>query len=158
MTSSLRTLALVPLLALAIPAVQAQDIRHNGAPESIISSSVVVPLGAETIYVSGMTAGRDTADLDTEAQARRVLQRLKDELEKSGFGLGDVVMMRAYLVGVPANGGRMDSAGWNKAYRDFFGTAEQPHKPARATIQVAALGSPTTLVEVEVQAARKPAR
>ena len=49
----------------------------------------------------------------------------------------------------------MDSPGMNEAYRTFFGTPEQPNKPARATVQVAALGSPTTLVEIEVQAVKK---
>jgi enamine deaminase RidA (YjgF/YER057c/UK114 family) len=64
-------------------------------------------------------------------------------------------MMRVYLVGVATNEGLMDSAGMNEAYRTFFGTRDQPNKPARATVQVAALGSPTTLVEIEVQAVKK---
>jgi enamine deaminase RidA (YjgF/YER057c/UK114 family) len=43
----------------------------------------------------------------------------------------------------------------NEAYRQFFGTPEQPNKPARVTVQVAALGSPATLVEISLQAAKK---
>jgi endoribonuclease L-PSP len=42
----------------------------------------------------------------------------------------------------------------NAAFTKFFGTKDQPNKPARTTVQVAALASPTALVEVEVIAAR----
>jgi len=40
------------------------------------------------------------------------------------------------------------------ACNQYFGTAEQPNKPARTTVQVAALVSAGALLEVEVQAAR----
>ena len=72
-------------------------------------------------------------------------------LKEQGLGLGDVVMMRVFLV-APA-GQRMDFAGMMKAYRDYFGTAAQPNKPARSTIQVAGLVDPGWLVEIEVTAA-----
>jgi enamine deaminase RidA (YjgF/YER057c/UK114 family) len=41
----------------------------------------------------------------------------------------------------------------NAAYAKFFGTSEQPNKPARSTFQVAALVAQGALVEIEVQAA-----
>jgi enamine deaminase RidA (YjgF/YER057c/UK114 family) len=66
----------------------------------------------------------------------------------------DVVMMHVYLVGDPANGGRMDFAGLNAAYSQHFGTKEQPNKPARSTVQVAALAAQGPLVEIEVIAAK----
>jgi enamine deaminase RidA (YjgF/YER057c/UK114 family) len=47
------------------------------------------------------------------------------------------------------------------AYSRFFGTKEQPNKPARSTVQVAALVAPWALVEIEVIAAKatgKPAK
>jgi enamine deaminase RidA (YjgF/YER057c/UK114 family) len=40
------------------------------------------------------------------------------------------------------------------AYTKFFGTAEQPNKPARSTVQVAGLVAQGALVEVEVIAVR----
>jgi enamine deaminase RidA (YjgF/YER057c/UK114 family) len=49
----------------------------------------------------------------------------------------------------------MDFDGMMKAYRKFFGTAEQPNKPARVTMQVAALVGPGMMCEIEVQAAKK---
>jgi mono/diheme cytochrome c family protein len=51
-------------------------------------------------------------------------------------------------------GGKLDFAGMNAAYAKFFGTPDQPNKPARSTFQVAALVAAGALVEIEVQAAR----
>jgi enamine deaminase RidA (YjgF/YER057c/UK114 family) len=39
-------------------------------------------------------------------------------------------------------------------YRQFFGTARQPNPPVRSVVQVAGLGNPGWLVEIEVSAAR----
>ena len=54
----------------------------------------------------------------------------------------------------PAMDNKLDFAGMNTAYAKFFGTPEQPNKPARSTVQVAALVAAGALLEVEVQAAR----
>jgi enamine deaminase RidA (YjgF/YER057c/UK114 family) len=42
-----------------------------------------------------------------------------------------------------------------EGYKQFFGTKEQPNKPSRSTMQVAALVAPGYLVEIEVIAAHK---
>ena len=63
-------------------------------------------------------------------------------------------MMRVFLVGDPAMAGKMDFAGMMAAYSQFFGTTDQPNKPARTTVQVAGLASPGALVEIEAQAVR----
>ena len=63
--------------------------------------------------------------------------------------------MNVFLV-APTPGGRMDSAGMNEVFKTFFGTAEQPNRPARSTVQVAALGRPTTFVEIEAMVAKAP--
>ena len=52
-------------------------------------------------------------------------------------------------------GGAMDFAGMMKAYQRHYGTAAQPNKPSRSTVQVAALVAPGALIEVEVTAAKK---
>jgi enamine deaminase RidA (YjgF/YER057c/UK114 family) len=44
----------------------------------------------------------------------------------------------------------------NEVFRTFFGTAEQPNRPTRSTIQIAALGRPGMLVEIEAIAAEAP--
>jgi enamine deaminase RidA (YjgF/YER057c/UK114 family) len=52
----------------------------------------------------------------------------------------------------------MDFAGWNAAYKQFFGSAEQPNKPVRATVQVAKLAAPGAMIEVMVTAVRSKAK
>ena len=75
--------------------------------------------------------------------------------------MADVVMMHVYMAGDPAKGDKLDFPAMMAAYSRFFGTKEQPNKPARSTVQVAALVAPWALVEIEVIAAKsagKPAK
>ena len=58
-----------------------------------------------------------------------------------------------FLVGNPRLGGKLDQ-GFNQAYSQFFGTAQQPNKVARSVVQVAALANPAFLVEIEATAAK----
>lgn len=91
---------------------------------------------------------------NTQAQSESVFVKIQNALKEQGLGMGDVVMMRVYLAADPATGGTFDSAGMNAAFSKFFGTPEQPNKPARSTFGVAALVAAGALVEIEVQAAR----
>lgn len=161
----MKTLCLaLAAVALSAGAASAQEVVHSGAAASPIASSVAVPPGYGTLYVSGMTPpvvdpkappGTVAAYGDTRTQTTGVLARIAEELKAHGYGPGDVVMMRVYLVGDPANGGKMDFAGMMAAYTQMFGTPSQPNKPARVTVQVASLVGPGMLVEIEVQAAKK---
>jgi 2-iminobutanoate/2-iminopropanoate deaminase len=83
-----------------------------------------------------------------------VLREIGYALARRGYGLGDVVKLTVFLVGVPERQGRLDMAGFTRAYLRFFGTAEQPKLIARTTVQVAALGDPQYLVEIEAVAAK----
>jgi enamine deaminase RidA (YjgF/YER057c/UK114 family) len=89
----------------------------------------------------------------TQAQAENVFSKIQDLLKEQGLGMGDIVMMRVYMAADPANN-KLDFAGMNAAYNKFFGTADQPNKPARSTVQVAALVAAGACLEVEVQATR----
>jgi enamine deaminase RidA (YjgF/YER057c/UK114 family) len=62
------------------------------------------------------------------------------------------------MAGDPAKGGKLDFDGMNEAYDQFFGTPQQPNKPVRAALQVAALVQPWGLVEIEVTAVRSRQR
>lgn len=145
-------------LAMAASVASAQVV-HNGAPAAAISSSVRVPAGAATLYVSGMLADPvdpakpDGDHGDTETQTRSVLKKLNAELAKNGMGPGDVVMMRVFLVAPPGQP-KMDFAGMMKAYKEVYGTPSQPNRPARIAMQIASLAAPWGLVEIEVQAAK----
>lgn len=158
-----RTLLALALAAAALPLgpAAAQVTRTKANPEAIIASTATVPPGTTLHFISGTTpSAPDPAkpdDLgDTRTQTLSVLTKMKTQLEALGLGMGDVVKMTVFLVGVPENGGRMDSAAMNEVFRTFFGTAEQPNSPTRSTIQVAALGRPTMYVEIEAIAAKAP--
>ena len=152
--------------AAAIP-VSAHDIIRHADPNLPIAGSVVVPAGAELVFVSGMLA--DAADTsapagsverfgDTETQVRSVLDKLTRELEAAGFTMADVVKMNVFLVGDPRKGGAMDFDGLMKAYLQVFGLRGRGKSlPARTTVQVAGLPVPGALVEIEVVAARHAA-
>ena len=148
-------------LAASAPALAADAPQRMGPAGSPISTSVSVPPDGRIVYISGTVP--DVVDGKapeasvarfggTEAQTRSILRKVEAALKEQGLGLGDVVMMRVFLV-APV-GQRMDFAGMMKAYRDFFGTAAQPNKPARSTMQVAGLVDPGWLVEIEVTAAK----
>ncbi len=130
-------------------------------PAAVIASYVSIPADAKLIYLSGSTASPpDPAKPDelgdTKAQTLSILTKMKAQLEGIGMSMGDIVKVNVFLVGVASNGGRMDSAAMNDVFKTFFGTPEQPLKPARSTVQVAALGRPTTLVEIEAVVAKMP--
>jgi enamine deaminase RidA (YjgF/YER057c/UK114 family) len=149
--------ALAAGLALAASA-NAQVVHINPA-KAFISRAVTVPAGSDMIYVSGITPQaadktKPTELGDTKAQTISILTQIEGILKDQGYTMSDVAMMRVYLVGDPAKGGKMDFAGMMEGYNSFFGTLE--NKPARVTMQVAALVGPTMLAEIEVQAARAP--
>jgi 2-iminobutanoate/2-iminopropanoate deaminase len=66
---------------------------------------------------------------DIAAQTRRVLENLRAVVEAAGGGLEDVVQVTVYLADLA------DFASMNSVYEEYFGSS----KPARATIQAAAL-------------------
>ncbi len=134
-------------------------VRFFGNPSSPISSSVAIPPNAAFVWTSGTVppVADDTAKpdsparygSDTKTQAVGVLKAIEKQLALQGVSMRDVVYLRAYLVADPAKGGKIDTVGWNEAYKQFFGTTENPTKPSRSTVGVAALVNPAYLVEVE---------
>ena len=150
------------LLMTVTTAAMAQSVKHiQSATPGGIATAV---WAGDVLYVSGQTASPQTpADRasgkpavygNTESQAANVFGKIEAILKEQGLTLGDIVMMRVYMVGDPAQGNKLDFAGMNAAYNKMFGTATQPNKPARTTVQVAALANSGPLLEVEVQAAR----
>ena len=155
-------LAAAAAAAMLTSATQAAEITRLQTPQGGIARGVVVPAGATTFYVSGIVPPPTNPGQtplvygDTKTQTINILKEIDSILKSQGFDMGDVVMMRVVLVGDPKMGGKMDFAGMNEGYRQFFGTAEQPDKPARITTQISALAGPDFLVEIEVQAAKMP--
>jgi len=145
------------------PVALAPITRTYAKPDSFIATANVVPAGYDTIYLSGALA--DVADPaapkgsvasygNTETQTESILTKLEASLKAEGASFKDVVSMHVFMVGDPALDGKLDFAGMMKAYARHFGTADQPNRPSRATVQVAALVAPGYLLEIEVIAAR----
>jgi enamine deaminase RidA (YjgF/YER057c/UK114 family) len=137
-------------------------VERTVAGSAPIAAAVSVPANARIVYVSGTVPDVAKADApdgsverfgDTETQTRSILAKIEGVLKAQGMGLGDVVMMRVFLV-APPGAKAMDFAGMMRGYSAFFGTAAQPNKPARSTVEVAGLVAPGWLAEIEVTAAR----
>ncbi len=136
-------------------------VKHIQSEKSPIATGV---WAGDTLYLSGQLANPVTpADAakgtpavygDTKAQAFSIFTKIQALLKEQGLDMKDVVKMTVFLTGDPANGGKLDFAGLQASYIQFFGTKDQPNKPARSAMQVAALVAPTALVEIEVIAVK----
>jgi enamine deaminase RidA (YjgF/YER057c/UK114 family) len=161
----MRKISMFLTLFLSLMAAQAtnaqSNVRHIQEADRPIATGVWV---GDTLYLSGQLASpvtpadpaKGTAAVygDTEAQTLSTLTKIEAALKTEGLTMGDVVMMHVYLAGDPAKGGKLDFAGMMASYTKFFGTKEQPNKPARSAMQVAALAAPWALVEIEVIAVK----
>lgn len=143
---------------------QAATVEHKQAPGAMIASAAIIPPGSTLYYLSGATgAPIDPKDVespdafgDTEAQTLSIFTRMKAQLADMGLTMGDVVKLTVFLVGDPRLGGKMDRDGMTRAYKKFFGTADQPNLPTRSAFQIAGLARPQQLVEIEAIAAKAP--
>jgi enamine deaminase RidA (YjgF/YER057c/UK114 family) len=156
------------ILATAVTcvAVGAEAVIRTPLPDGNpfpISAAVTVRAGVDTVYVSGTLPSAINTDApkgtvpvygDMQTQTVSVLTSIKGTLAKLGLGMGDVVKMTVFLVADPANDNKLNFPGLMAGYSQFFGTKDQPNKPARSAVQVAALVAPGALLEVEVIAAK----
>ena len=143
------------------------DVTRHALPNNStfpISRAVEVTADTALIFHSGMVPGPVNPDAkkgsreyygDTETQALNVFKRYEASLKELGVSFSDVIKMQVFLVGDPAMNGKMDFSGFMKAYTKYFGTKEQPNKPARSAFQIAGLaGGPNMLIEIEVVIAK----
>ncbi|MCH7921720.1 MAG: RidA family protein [Nitrospinae bacterium] len=109
-----------------------KPISTDRAPAAIGPYSQAVRAGA-FLFCSGQIplepASGEMVSGEIEAQTRQVLENLKAVVEAAGASLDDVVKVTVYLADLA------DFATVNEVYEEYFGEA----KPARATIQAAAL-------------------
>lgn len=163
----MRLICLIMAVVASGAALAANEIVRHPIPGSSfpIAQAVEIPAGARLVYVSGQgpTVADETAPRftiaaygNTETQTLSTLASIEAILKRHGLSMGDVVKMQVFLVGDPANGGRMDFAGLMRGYMKHFGTDAQPNLPARSAMQIASLANPGWLVEIEVVAATPP--
>lgn len=161
---ALTTLAMALMAATGPVLAQEEDgavTRTYNSPTAVIAGTASIAEGSKLVFISGTTPSPVDPAVpdnlgDTRQQTLSVLTKIQDTLASLGMDMGDVVKMTVFLVGVPELEGRMDSAAMNEVFRTFFGTPEQPNRPTRSTIQVAALGRPGMYVEIEAIAAVAP--
>jgi enamine deaminase RidA (YjgF/YER057c/UK114 family) len=153
------------LLAAAIMAASG-GARAQTLVKHIQTEKAAIALGVwagDTFYLSGQLADPVTpADAskgspaeygDTKTQAASVFAKIQKALQAQGLDMKDVVKLTVFL-GPDPKTGKLDFAGMQSEYVKYFGTAEQPNKPARSAFQVAALAAPWALLEVEAIAVR----
>ena len=136
------------------------QVRHIQTEKGAIATGVWVD---NTYYLSGQLANPVTpadptkgtaADYgDTKAQSASVFAKIQAALKDQGLDMKDVVKMTVFL-GPDPKTGKLDFAGMQSQYLMYFGTKDQPNKPARSAFQVAALAAPWALVEIEVIAVK----
>ena len=163
-TALLGSIAAV-LLACATAQVNAADVMRYPVdrPDAPFVAMAAVPPGLTTYYISGTTSGPKTPAMngqpadwgDTAYQTKATLDNLAKVMAKAGLTFGDIVQAHVFMAPDPSKGGEMDFAGMNKVWLTYFGTPEQPNKPARAAFKVAALAGKGALLEIEFIAAKK---
>ncbi|MFC3125353.1 RidA family protein [Pseudoroseomonas globiformis] len=103
-----------------------------------------VVVSGDVLYLGGITAG-DGKGLDMRAQTEQVLAKAADILASAGSSKSKVLTATVYVTDMAAK------AAMNEAWVAFFG---EENLPSRATVGVANLGSPDTLIEVVITATR----
>ena len=158
---SLKAMVCAAVLMVAVGVGRAQVVvKHVQSEKSPIAVGV---WAGDTFYLSGQLASPVTpADAakgtpavygDTKTQSASAFAKIQAALKEQGLDMKDVVKMTVFLGPDPATG-KLDFAGMQSEYLKYFGTADQPNKPARSAFQVAALAAPWALVEIEVIAVK----
>ena len=139
----MRLRSLIACAMIALPAVagaqKAVVIPQGTNASPTLSPAVRV---GDLLYLSGQLPGRD-ADSTIESQTKSALERMNPILAQAGTTKENIVKCTVFLVDVK------DFAGMNRAYTQFF--TKEP--PARSTVVVAALVTPSAKLEVECIAA-----
>ena len=155
-----KPLSLLTLVLTVFLPASAQTTPPSPASKSdSVPAGTPLPVGTaaavwagDTLYVSGSLDPDLKIHTDTRSQTIGLINYLKTLLESQKLTLRDVVMMHVYLGGEL---GKPDFDGMMAGYTQFFGTKDQPHKPARTTVQVVlpavARGA---LIEIELIAVR----
>jgi 2-iminobutanoate/2-iminopropanoate deaminase len=131
--------------ALSLPAIAGAQ-RSTIVPQGMSASATLTPgikMG-DVIYTSGqLGTSRDTAQNTIQAQTKKSLENVKAVIEAGGGNMGTVLKCTVFLADMK------DFQAMNSVYSTFF--PKEP--PARSTVAVAALASPTAKVEIECIAA-----
>lgn len=150
----------------AAPSAAAQVIKYEATPPGRILDGAEVKAGTDLFFLSGQIASpidptKSFADVksfeemgDTKTQTISVLTKIKTLLESKGYTMADLVKLTLFIAPDPKTG-KLDFAGANAGFAQFFRTKDNPGTVARSAFQVAALAGPYFLIEIEGIAAKK---
>lgn len=144
----------MPAAAMAKPLTESTEgIERQGEGRHFFTT-IKIPPSATTLYLSGSGASQkaDGAWGSMEEQTIDTFSKFRQTLEAQGWSMSDIVQVRAFAVA--GEYGLLDFDGFNRGYRQFFGTEANPQKPVRSFVQVADLVVPGWLVEIEIRAAK----
>ena len=134
--------ALVTLLGASLaPSVARAQQRQAIVPEGQRASPTLTPgiRWGDVVYVSGQTGTSRTApDTTIEGQTKHALENVQHVVEAAGSTMANVLQCTVFLRDLK------DFGGMNSAYTQAF--PKEP--PARSTVVVAALVSPSAKVEI----------
>ena len=163
------TLAASALLFASQASAQVEKYKNPGPTPAMILQGAKVKAGSDILWLSGQLAspidptkpmgpGTTMADFgDSKTQTISTLTKIKGILASHGYAMSDIFKMTLFIAADPKLG-KMDFAGVNEGFKQFFGTTDNPETVARSAFQVAALAGPNFLVEIEVIAAKAPAK
>lgn len=157
-----RTPLLVALFVIAVASARHTAIAQSRVEVPAAPALRGLPQGTSAavwagnmLYVSGSLDPDIKEHKDTESQTVGVIKFLQQLLQAQKLTLGNVIMMHVYLHADPAKGDKMDFDGMMAGFTQFFGTKDQPNKPARTTVQVVLpAGVRGGLVEIDLVAMR----
>jgi enamine deaminase RidA (YjgF/YER057c/UK114 family) len=130
-----------------IPLTRSQNPTNADLP---FSQAVWV---GDTLYVSGWLDPDLKTHKDTKSQTVGILEDMQKFLRSQNLTLGDVVMIREFF-GLDKDG-KFDRLGVRAGLVQFFGTKDQPNKPASTGVAVVLpSGERGALVELDVIAVR----
>jgi enamine deaminase RidA (YjgF/YER057c/UK114 family) len=157
---SIKLHSLAALSLMVSMTASAQTRREIPLPPSQNASNAVLPISGavwagNTLCVSGWLDPDLKTHTDTKSQTVGILADIQKFLESQKLTMGDVSMVHVYLGNNPATNGQPDFAGMMAGYTQFFGTKDQPNKPARTTLQVVLpAASRGALIEIDLTAVR----
>ncbi|EGD59017.1 endoribonuclease L-PSP [Novosphingobium nitrogenifigens DSM 19370] len=167
-TSAISAMLAATVAAAIVPAASAnaQVVKYQSNPGALILDGAEVKAGTDLFFLSGQLASpidpkkswgdiKSTEDLgDTKTQTISALTKIKALLESKGYKMSDLVKLTLFIAPDPKLG-KLDFAGANEGFKQFFKTGENPETVARSAFQVAALAGPYFLIEIEGIAAKK---
>jgi 2-iminobutanoate/2-iminopropanoate deaminase len=113
----------------------------NDGVQARAYSQAVVTTGGKMVFLAGQTGARDAAGnvLSFEGQVRSVFATLQQTLAQAGGKLSDLVYMTCFITDI------QNAHTLTRVRGEILGD----HFPASAIINIVALASPETLIEIQ---------